>query len=186
VRAWSAEDAGGVAEREYVTVRVSRRILWVGFDAYPLHNIVRAQTRQYPPDTQAMWTRFIGTSVGVLLLALVATIVAMQASEGESALGALLVIGAGCGLLIILAAYRLSVRLRTPTYYELVIDTSGSAAWVLLTTSYGQVTDLVNNIMDAIDNRNAEFQMRVENYHVGDQIGGDKITQYGERSSVNR
>jgi hypothetical protein len=66
---------------------------------------------------------------------------------------------------------------RRRTYYALVIETAGTPNTALVSTDESVVNHLVYQIMDAIDNPQAEFQMQVENFHVG-----DKIQQFGDHN----
>jgi hypothetical protein len=44
-------------KRELIDVAVSRQVLWVGSEAYPLQNIARAQTLRLVPNRRAAWRR---------------------------------------------------------------------------------------------------------------------------------
>jgi hypothetical protein len=92
-----------------------------------------------------------------------------DALRGVNVFAALVVAG--------LVVQLLRVLLR-PTYYALVVETSGHPRTVLVSKDADEVGGLVHRIMDAISNPYAEFRKQVVNYyntHIGDkinQIGG--------------
>jgi hypothetical protein len=61
--------------------------------------------------------------------------------------------------------------------YELVIETAAGSHRGLVSNGGDMVGDLAIRITDAINNPAAEFQMRVENIHVG-----DNVNTYGDYS----
>ena len=80
--------------------------------------------------------------------------------------------------LLVISSIRLIVALgRRRTYYALAIETAGTPNTALVSTDESVVNHLVYQIMDAIDNPQAEFKMRVENFHAG-----DKIEQFGDHN----
>jgi hypothetical protein len=54
--------------------------------------------------------------------------------------------------------------------HELTIETAGGSHRGLVSDNGEVVTDLAIRITDAINNPLAEFQMQVENFHVGDNV----------------
>jgi len=104
-------------KREVIDIRVSQRILWVGAEAYPLHNIARAQTIKLVPKrgqafkALALWV-FLGVAavgVGELL--------------GLASLAVAVVVVL---VFIVVSTIRLVVALSTPTFYVLIIETAGT------------------------------------------------------------
>jgi hypothetical protein len=65
--------------------------------------------------------------------------------------------------------------------YKLVIETSNSATTAVVSHDARQIGNLIQMIMEAIDNPQAEFALQVENVHIG-----DKITQYGDHNTGKR
>ncbi|KUL42194.1 hypothetical protein ADL12_10085 [Streptomyces regalis] len=55
-------------KRKVISVRVSRRILWIGAEVYPLNNIARAQVIKIVPARAAAVGRFLSQ---VLLCAVI-------------------------------------------------------------------------------------------------------------------
>lgn len=165
-----------MAKRETINVRVSRRVLWVGSEAYPLQNIARAQALKLTYKRPSPFANYIKALVRCAVLGVIA-IVALKLAKLQSSQPINLVEVAVFALAVI-ATIRLIVALRKKrTYYALVIETAGTPNTALVSTDEGVVNQLVYQIMDAIDNPQAEFQMQVENFHVG-----DKIQQFGDRN----
>lgn len=155
-----------------VNVRVSKRVLWVGEDAYPLQNIARARAALWKPDAN----KGLNGCLGCLGTAVVIAILAGASASKNTALTAVvwvLVIGAAVAAVV-------WSRRRKPRY-ALQIETSGNPFTVLVNTDKEQLDRLVREIMDAIDNPEAEFQMQVENMHVG-----DRIFQVGDHNTGKR
>jgi hypothetical protein len=153
-------------KREVIDIEVSRRILWVGAEAYPLHNIARAQTVKLVPNRALALARYIRAIALWVVLGLVAMIV----TQNELVAAVVLV-------LIVANTVRLITKLSAATFYALVIETAGTPYRALVSTDENLVTHIVHEIMDAINNPQAEFQFQVENFHVG-----DKIEQFGNQN----
>ncbi|MEV0324395.1 DUF6232 family protein [Streptomyces sp. NPDC050658] len=168
-----------MTRRRVIDVQVSRRILWVGAEAYPLHNIARATTIRIDPDRRGAVGRFIKSLLvtAVLTVAAVAVIERVEWTYGDrqDALRGVAIVAVV--LTFVFGAQLLSV-LTARTYYALVIETSGAPRAVLVGVEAREVTWLVHQIMDAISNPQVEFHTRINNYynsHIGDkinQIGG--------------
>ena len=76
-----------------VEVRISRRVLWVGSEAYPLQNIARAQAVRVTPRSR--WTgrnRAVGGCLGFLALWLIVGLAAAAHSPAVGLLVAALVV----------------------------------------------------------------------------------------------
>src|SRR5713101_3720330 len=67
---------GGVVsyERELITVRVSRRVLWVGAQAYPLQNIARAQTIKLVSNRRAAIRHYVVAVIFWVILGIAAAL----------------------------------------------------------------------------------------------------------------
>jgi hypothetical protein len=116
-------------QHESINVRVSKRILWFGSEAYPLHNITRTNTLKLVPKRGVAIKRY------------------------------------------------LLVEFLNLTRHELVIETAAGSHRGLVSNSRNVVHDLAFRITDAINNPLAEFQMRVENFQVG-----DNVTMFGDHN----
>jgi hypothetical protein len=167
-----------VSKSEVIDVRVSQRILWVGGEAYPLHNIARAQTVKLVPRRG----RAVGGFVKAVLLWValgVGGVVALQFAEvpgsDQDTLAGYMLIGALA--LIAFSTVRLLVALARQTLYALVIETAGTPRTTVISPDEPLLNQLVHQIMAAINNPQAEFQQRVVNYY-----GGNHVTQHGANS----
>ena len=165
-------------KREVINVRVSRRVLWVGAQAYPLQNIARAQTIKLVPKREAAVRHYVMAVILWVLLGVAATVAVNSAEQLSSSSNALpkVIIVVVVALIVISTIRVIAVFLR-PTFYALDIETAGTPRTVLVSTDGSQVMQLVHMIMDSIDNPQADFQLQVENFHVG-----DKIQQFGNQN----
>ncbi|MFD3926548.1 DUF6232 family protein [Streptomyces sp. NPDC058614] len=168
-----------MAKRTVIVVQVIRGILWVGAEAYPLHNIARATTIRIDPNRKAAVWRFI-KSVLVLAILTVAATVAIERVEWPSSNKQDAMRGMAIFVLVLAAVFavQLLLVLTMRTYYALVIETSGTPRAVLVSTNAREVGGLVYRITEAISNPQANFRTEITNYynnHIGDkinQIGG--------------
>ncbi|MBV2153376.1 DUF6232 family protein [Kitasatospora sp. SUK 42] len=161
--------------RSVIDVRVSRRVLWVGGDAYPLGHIARArQLVWWPPKRSRVIIRYVRQVIGFLVAVgfLNALTGGALNNTGASAVPGVLLLG-----FLAYFTYRLVTRLRQKPLYKLVIETSSSSVTAVVSHHAWQVEDLIQRIMEAIDNPQAEFAIQVENVHIG-----DRINQYGDHN----
>ncbi|WP_416975255.1 DUF6232 family protein [Streptomyces sp. 4F14] len=161
-----------MAKREVINVRVSRRILWVGAEAYPLHNIARATTVRIVPRRMVSLGQFLACALALVVVSGVIVAAASAVSE------LVLLVDIAIGSVLVFRLVSILVR---PVYHALVIETAGTPYTALVSTDKAIVSRLVFQIMDAIDNPEAEFQIQVENYHIG-----DKINMVGGRNNVGK
>ncbi|RKT18631.1 hypothetical protein BX285_3060 [Streptomyces sp. 1114.5] len=161
--------------RNVIDVSVSRRVLWVGGDAYPLQHIARArQLVWWPPKRSRTIIRFVRQVFGLLCLTTFLGALLKNSADKTQA-------GAVPGVLLLagfaFCLYRLVTKLRQRALYKLVIETSNSATTAVVSHDPRQIGSLIQMIMDAIDNPQAEFALQVENVHIG-----DRINQYGDHN----
>ncbi|MEU8924034.1 DUF6232 family protein [Kitasatospora sp. NPDC048545] len=158
-----------------IDVSVSRRVLWIGGDAYPLQHIARArQLVWWPPKRSWTIIRFVRQLFGlVFATAILGTLVRNSVEKSQAAALPGLLLLAGLAFI----TYRLVTRLRQRALYKLVIETSNSSTTAVVSHDPRQIGDLIQMIMEAIDNPQAEFALQVENVHIG-----DKINQYGDHN----
>lgn len=148
-------------KHESIDVRVSQRILWFGSEAYPLHNITRTNTLKLVPNRGAAIKGYV---ISVVLLLMVAGVVAGLAPAAAGIL-------AFAGALAWIAAKTIRlIEFLNLSLYELVIETAAGSHRGLISDNRDVVGNLATRITDAINNPMAEFQMRVDNIHVGDNI----------------
>jgi hypothetical protein len=157
-------------------VQVSKRVLWIGSDAYPLQNIARAQVRTFQPIPGTPVKDFIKN---ILKWAAIAVVIAIAlAALGQSKLIndifiLLLLIVLVCVLNLVRAIKR---ERRKKPYYLLVLQTSGDPRTLLASTDQNVIYDLVRTIMAAIDDATVTYQKLIANYY------GDIISQYGNEN----
>lgn len=178
---------------EVIDVSVSRQVLWVGTEAYPLQNIARAQIIKLVPDREAVWRRYQKTVVSWVFLGVAATVAialaprltslqSLNAVQAVHAVHAVQGVAAGVlvlgVVLVVISTIRLTSTLsKQRTFYALVIETAGSPRRALVSTDENLVIKLVHKIMDAVDNPDARFHYTVENFvdlrgAQGVQVGG--------------
>src|SRR6266568_8317188 len=158
-----------------VNVRISKRVLWVGSEAYPLQNIARARAVRVIPKSR--WTGKSRAQAGCLGFLAFLFVLGLGAAA-HSAGGVLVVVVAIVAVAIVVAL----TRRKTQPYYALIIETSGNPRRALVSTDGAQVGNLVEEIMDAIDNPEAEFQTVVNNVQYGDnfvQVGDRNVGKVG-------
>lgn len=155
--------------RNMISIRVSRRVLWVDSEAYPLHNIARVTTKTLKPSF-AKILKLVGRWVLVVYVVLMGF--ALYATEGQTTLVGLIMPAVLLFLatLLVSGLIRLFMSVTRKSLHQLNIETAGSPYAVLASPNEELVTQISQSIMEAIDNPQAEFQFQVENFHVGDSI----------------
>lgn len=163
-----------------MNARVSRRVLWVGSEAYPLHSIARAQAVKLVPKRGAALGHYLKVMLPLVLLGVAAAVALRLAPRVNSVQGYNVAHGVAVGVLVLAAVLalvstaRLITRLSQQILYALVIETAGNPRTALVSPDERVVTELVQQIMDAIDNPDADFPpIQVLDF-------GDKINQYGQ------
>ncbi|MFK4070216.1 DUF6232 family protein [Streptomyces sp. NPDC029674] len=156
-------------KRNTIIIRVSRRVLWVDSEAYPLQNIARVTPKTLKPSF-AKILKLVGRWVLVVYVALMGF--ALYETEGQTTLVGLIMPAVLLFLaaLLISGLIRLFVAATRNTLYQLNIETAGSPYAVLASPNKELVTQISHSIMEAIDNPQVEFQFQVENFHIGDSI----------------
>lgn len=159
---------------EVINVKISRRVLWIGSDAYPLQNIARAQTLTITPPRQTPIKEYLKAAVGWIILGIVVTVaLTFVGLHNSTAVGLLWII---ILVVLVVRTFRLisALRNKSKNYYALIIETAGTPNTALISPDANVVIELVHEIMDAIDNPQAEYSQQVTNVHLG-----DKINQFG-------
>jgi hypothetical protein len=157
-----------------INIRISKRVLWVGAEAYPLQNIARAQAVKMIPKSP--WTgksRALGGCLGFIAFWIIVALSAAMHSAGPVLFVAAVIVAA---VIVTLA------RRKKQPYYALIIETSGNPSRALVSTDGAKVGNLVQEIMGAIDNPEAEFQTVVHNVQYGDnfmQVGDRNVGKVG-------
>jgi hypothetical protein len=157
-------------------VKVSKRVLWIGRDAYPLQNIARAQVRVvYPKRGRpvADYVKSIAKWIGLgVLSAIILTVLNLQKDSSFVILGAL--------FLIAVSTIKLARAIRKENakraYYLLMIQTAGDPQTLLASTDRSLVEHLIQTIMAAIDDASVAYHNWITNY-------GDIVSQYGDNNT---
>lgn len=172
------------SEYEKVTIRVSDKVLYVGSGtAYPLAGIVRVQWERLKI---VRWRYLRVILVNILLLLIVWLVLA---GIGKLFAGGLVTFADGSTsspsppgwveLVQFAALVFFIIRSVEPgrmlllsrdVYFVLSIDTAGSVGSRVINPDGEELGGIAKQIIDAIDNPAAEWQMQVNNYHVGDTI----------------
>jgi hypothetical protein len=171
-----------------VSLRVSRRLLWVGDAYYPLHNIARVHTLTIHPRRKEAVLLFVRrlliTAAVATLLGLLAGLIDTSGSDGSAGLTVLVVIIA-LATLVYYVTEMLKV-LGAPSHYVLAVETSGPSTAVVTTPDREHLRRLAQQIADAIENPKAEFEVRVDTINVSPKhyYFGDNVNMYGGTGNV--
>jgi hypothetical protein len=169
-------------------VEVHQGILYIGGEAYPLHNIARVQTVELVPRRG----RAVGNFVKQVLLwaALgVGGAVALRYAElpGSDVETYTRYIAVGAVALTLLSTIGLLVALARRTYYALVIETSGRPHTAVVSPDEAMLNQLVRQIMTAISHPRdprAEFRTQIVHHHHGNNYFGDQHVTVGGSGNV--
>ncbi|MEU9760015.1 DUF6232 family protein [Streptomyces sp. NPDC047985] len=161
-----------------VELKVGKRLLWVGEAAYPVHNITRVHTFELRPKRMEAFVSFLKWLAATFVVFVLLQLANENGSSGyadsnEPADGVWVVaIGVAIGLVV-----RLVKDLSAPSEHVLAIETSSSSSALVTLPDPNQLRRLVQYLVNAIENPEAEFQVRVErvlvnpkNYHFGDNV----------------
>lgn len=147
-----------------VTLRISRRVLWVGEAVYPLHNVVRVQSFVLKPDRAKAAKQF------GLWMAVLAVLFSLSRTFGNGAPLIFL-------LAMIFLVAQLVRRLTRPDVFAMAVETSGTPAAVVTMAHREDLRGLVRRIVDAIEHPEREFsvyvhqlQVKLGDYHFGDTV----------------
>ncbi|MGW5399986.1 DUF6232 family protein [Streptomyces sp. NPDC003952] len=168
-----------------VQLRISRRLLWVGPAAYPLHNIVRVQTAVLTPDRAKAVVRFL---IWGAVLAVFCALLAQFSDDGPSSsygdygyedgagstAEALWGVGFIGGIaLVVLLVYRLS----RPDLHVMVVEVASASLALVTMPDASQLDAVVQHVVHAIDHPETEFSLRMDrvdinlkSYHLGDNV----------------
>lgn len=164
-------------KHQHIDFKISRRTLWVGMQAYPLHMITRVRPIEIIPNRTRMATTYakrMGATVGLGALGML--FLGCLGTSAPPALWAALVVLV-LGLLVV-HTVRLVRRLKLAHLYILSVDTAGTAHAALVSTDKSLIYDLTHRVVDAIDNPALEFAIKVDHLDIvqGDKILGDKFS----------
>jgi 4-amino-4-deoxy-L-arabinose transferase-like glycosyltransferase len=174
-------------KREFINVKISRQVLWVGAEAYPLRNIARAQTVRIVPNRGAAIRRFLKAFVLEVILGIVAAVAIGRASGVNSVQasndlhGAAVAVLVLAVVLVVISAVRLIRVLSKGSFYALIIETAGTPRSVLVSDDENEISKLVRQIMDAIDNPQVTYHTTVESI----DLRGAQGVQLGSSGNQN-
>ncbi|MFG2555321.1 DUF6232 family protein [Streptomyces sp. NPDC048581] len=167
---------------------MSRRLLWVGGAAYPLENITRVYTFTLTPKRKEATLTFL-KRVGIILsVAFTLTILgAVTALGSQSAAGGIITfVWMGAVVALVLSLVELMSVLTAPTHYVLGVETNGPSIAMVTSSDPRHLDSLVGTVAHAIDNPEAEFQVRVDTLSINPRnyYFGDNVNMYGGTGNV--
>lgn len=159
-----------------VRVRISRRILWVGEQAYPLSQVVRVHPAELRLRRTAAVKEF-GRRAGATIALAVLGLVAISCLGRAVPTSVWVVFWLITGAMVAVHSARLIRLLRLPKLYVLRVAMAGSEQAAVVSTDRRKIYDLTAQVADAIDNPAAEYEVRVDNieFVLGDKVDGDKV-----------
>lgn len=172
-----------------INIGVSQGVLWIGGEAYPLHNIARVQNVELVPRRG----RAVGSFVKQVLLWAVLGVgagAALRFADLPSADQRTYTEYAAIGVvaLTLVSTISLLVALARRTYHALVIETSGTPHTAVISPDEAMVNGLVRQITLAISNPRdprAEFHTTVVHHHHGNNyFGGQHVNMQGGSNNV--
>ncbi|MGW3563767.1 DUF6232 family protein [Streptomyces sp. NPDC000941] len=177
-----------------VDLRVSKRLLWIGDAYYPLHNLARVYTLTIHPRRKDAVLLFVKR---LLIIGAVTTFLALLAAvidgsggglgsgdSGGSGLSVLVVVVAVAALIYSLV--EMLTVLGAPPHFILAVETSGPSTAVVTSRWPDQLRQLARQIADAIENPEADFQVRVDTITISPKhyYFGDNVNMYGGTGNV--
>lgn len=171
-----------------IDLRVGKRLLWVGAAAYPLQNITRVYTFTMTPRRKEATLLFLKRTALILSVAFGLTIVAGLAAfaDTSTAGGILTFVWLGAIAALVFSIVELFSVLTAPAQYVLAMETSGPSIAMVTSADPHQLDRLVAPIVQAIENPEAEFQVKVEQLLVNPRnyYFGDNVNMYGGSGNV--
>ncbi|MFC5912662.1 DUF6232 family protein [Streptomyces pulveraceus] len=171
-----------------IDLRVSKRLLWVGGAAYPLQNIARVYTLTIHPRRKEAIVRFCKSVAITLAVAIALTILGAVTAMGSEDVGGGIVTFVWyvtvAGLVYFLV--ELISVLSAQSHYVLAVETSGPSTAVVTSANREHLNQLVGYIAHAIENPEAEFQVKVESITISPRnyYFGDNVNMYGGTGNV--
>ncbi|WUQ09524.1 DUF6232 family protein [Streptomyces sp. NBC_00250] len=154
-------------------LRVSRRMLWVGSAAFPLHNITRVEAFKLKPDRGAAFLRFLKW----LFVAGLVYAAINYASEGEAS-------GGGVFLVVLIALVVFVLKeLFEPARPVLLVEMASGSAVVVTLPNVDELRDIAGLIARAIDNPAAEFSTVVRQFNSNTNNYGPVVHMNGGQNN---
>ncbi|GLJ91501.1 DUF6232 family protein [Streptomyces poonensis] len=171
-----------------VELKVSKRLLWVGTAAYPLHNIARVYTFTLHPRRKDATIRFLKNVAIVLSVALALTVIGGMTAlaDQDTASNIVSFVWVGAIAALILSLVELMAVLTAQSQYVLAVETSGPSIAMVTSSDPRHLDRLVGTITHAIEHPEAEFQVKVESITLNPRhyYYGDNVNMYGGTGNV--
>lgn len=169
-----------------VELRISKRLLWIGTAAYPLHNIARVYTFTLRPRRKEAVLLFLKRSGLIAAVAMIATVPAMAGAvlfDSGVLLAMLWLAAVGVGIYCIVELFEV---LTASSHYVLAVETSGASTGLVTSRHPQHLDQLVGHISYAIDHPETEFQVKVERISISPNhyYFGDNVNMYGGNGNV--
>ncbi|MET9433999.1 DUF6232 family protein [Streptomyces sp. NPDC006551] len=170
-----------------IDLTISKRILWVGGAAYPLHNIARVYTFTLRPRRKEAVLLFLKRVALTLAVAAVLTLLGglatMGSEGGETILTWVWFVAFG---VMIYALVEMITVLSAQSHFVLAVETSGASTALVTAQNPEQLRQLVHSITHAIEHPETEFQVRVETLTINptNYYFGDNVNMYGGSGNV--
>lgn len=151
----------------------------MGNAAYPLRNITRVYTFLLTPRRGEAIALFLKRAVIIVLTAafalILTSVVSIGARETAETVTSLVVVGTVVGLGY--GVVELVTVLAARAFWVLTVETSGASTALVTSRNVQHLHALVGYVVNAIENPETEFQVRVErpmvnhrHYHFGDNV----------------
>ncbi|MDQ2792356.1 MAG: DUF6232 family protein [Actinomycetota bacterium] len=158
-------------------IRISRRLLRIGNQAYPLTNIARVQTLWVEGNRSlATFREFVGLLLIIGVIVFVLPMLGLGGSASGLTLSAIVIAG-------MVVLWRLVMRERR---FVLLIETAGSQIAALAGKDEPEIRRIEDAVVEAIENPpDQERILQVSGDIVlGDKIGRDKYQQGGSGNRI--
>ncbi|MFF8596718.1 DUF6232 family protein [Streptomyces sp. NPDC015220] len=162
-----------------LVLQVSRRMLWVGSVAIPLHSITWVDAFRLKPDRGAAVNRFLKWLIGLgLVLAVISS-----TTKGEVRVSGQSDVSLSV-LLIVLVVYALK-DLFEPAKPVLVVEMASGSTVVVTLPSVDELRQIADRIVRAIDNPEAEFSTLVQQFRSNTTNNyGSVVNMHGGRGNT--
>ncbi|MFF8189487.1 DUF6232 family protein [Streptomyces bobili] len=160
---------------------MSRRLLWVGEAVYPLYNVARVHTFVLKPKRMEALSDFLKwAGITVLVFVVVQAVNDNSSSYNSQDDNAQVVWVLGVAVVLGLLFHTVKVWV-SPDEHVLAVETSSGSTALVTLPDPTQLRQLVLYIVHAIENPEAEFQVRVESLQVNPKNYqfGDTVNMYG-------
>ncbi|MFD8983604.1 DUF6232 family protein [Streptomyces sp. NPDC059564] len=169
---------------------VTKRLLWVGGAAYPLHNVARIYTFVLKPRRREAAVTFARRTALTLLAALAFTVFGtiagfLSRGDGDFENTIAFVWFATVVALIYYFGDMMSV-LTASSHFVLAVESNGQST-ALVTGRREQLNPLVHQIAYAIEHPDTELRVQVERLTIsnpGNYYFGDTVNMYGGRGNT--